>query len=74
MGNVDKEEVIEIAQDYADEECLGEFGGVLDAYKEEKGWIVEFRTHTYSDSYDHRVTVTTTVGNIISHERGPRLN
>jgi len=74
MGDVDKENAIEIAQDYADEECVGQIGDILDAYKENGNWLVEFRTHTYSDSYDHQVTITATVGNVISHKRGNRLD
>jgi len=74
MGDIDKEDAIEIAQDYADDECVGQFGDILNASKEDSTWNVEFRTHTYGDSYDHRVTITATVGNVISHERGNRLN
>lgn len=74
MGGVDKETAIEIATDYADEECVGQLGDILETHKEDDDWIVEFRTHTYADSYDHRVRITATVGNVISHERGNRLD
>lgn len=71
---VDEREAIEIAEDYADEECVGELGETLDVTKEDGSWIVEVRTHTFSDSYDHRVKITATVGNIISHERDDRFD
>lgn len=73
-GEVDKNTAIEIATDYADEECVGQPGDILDVHKEDGNWIVEFRTHTYADSYDHRVRITTSVGNVISHERKDRLD
>lgn len=60
---------IEVATEYADENCVGELGDILDARREENEWIVEFRTHTYSDAYDHRVRLTAAVGNVVSHER-----
>mgnify|MGYP005852717017 CR=1 FL=1 len=69
MRETGKDTAIEIASDYADEECVGQLGEILDAYQEDSTWIVEFRTHTYADSYDHRVKITSTVGNIVSHER-----
>lgn len=74
MGGIGKETAIEIATDYADEECVGQLGEILEAHKADGNWVVEFRTHTYADSYDHRVKITTTVGNVISHERGNRLD
>ncbi|MFB6301467.1 MAG: hypothetical protein ABEH78_01195 [Haloferacaceae archaeon] len=73
-GQVDRERAIEIARDYADGECVGELGEVLDAAKENDLWIVEFRTHTFSDSYDHRLKITVSVGNVVSHERKDRLD
>lgn len=73
VEDVDKDRAIEIARAYADEECVGELGEVLDAHKEAGDWVVDFRTHTFSDAYDHRVTITAAVGNVISHERKDRF-
>lgn len=69
----DKDRVIEIAKAYAEEECVGEHGEVLDAHKEAGNWIVDFRTHIFPDAYDHRVKITAVVGNVISNERTDRL-
>lgn len=67
----DSDTAIEIAKDYADVECLGELGEVRDARRESKNWIVEFRTHTFSDTYEHRVQLSP-VGNVFSHDRTDR--
>lgn len=73
MGDVqDADEAKAIALDYADEECVGEPGDVLDVTREDSDWIVEFRTHTFSDAYEHRVRISR-VGNLFSHERATRL-
>jgi UDP-N-acetylglucosamine transferase subunit ALG13 len=74
MGDVDKETATKIATEYADEECIGEFGKILDTFRENNAWIVEFRTHTFDDSYDHQVKISASVGNILSHDRKDRLN
>lgn len=75
MGDeVDRDTAIEIAKNYADNECVGELGEVLNTEKEDSLWIVDFRTYTFSDSYDHRVKITVSVGNLISHERKDRLD
>lgn len=74
MGEVDEETAIEIAETYADEGCVGELGEILAVTSSDANWIVEFRTHTYDDFYDHRVVITKTVGNIISHDRSDRFD
>lgn len=71
---VDEHTAKEIAKEYADEECVGEFGEVLDTRKKEGIWIVDCRTYTFSDSYDHRVRIAVATGNVISHERKDRLD
>lgn len=65
---VDADGAARIAREYANEECVGEFGEVLDVHDADGVWVVEFRTHTFSDAYDHRVRVNG-VGNVFSHER-----
>lgn len=65
----DAETAIDVATEYADAECVGELGEVIDARREENVWVVEFRTHTFSDAYEHRVRITASVGNVISHDR-----
>lgn len=73
MGEVENtDSAIQIAKEYAAEECVGQFGEILDASEENNGWAVEFRTHTYSDTYDHRLRLNR-VGNVFSHERGDRI-
>lgn len=68
----DAETAVEIAEEYADEECIGELGDVIDTISENNVWIIMFRTHTFSDAYVHRVRITKSVGNIISHDRKDR--
>ena len=63
---------IEIAREYADVECVGELGEVLDARQENKSWIVEFRTHTFSDAYEHHVQLSP-IGNVFSHDRTSQI-
>lgn len=60
-----------LARDYADENCVGELGEILDVRYEESVWRVEFRTHTFADEYDHRVRIAP-VGNVFGHERTKR--
>ncbi|WP_336000356.1 hypothetical protein [Halorientalis halophila] len=62
------ETATELAEAYADEHCVGELGDVLDVERAEGVWVVEFRTHTYADAYDHRVRITTE-GDVFGHER-----
>lgn len=69
----DEETAIEIAEEYAGEECVGEFGEVTAIEEQDTDWIVEFETHTYSDAYTHRVTITKAVGNVVSHDRSSRF-
>jgi hypothetical protein len=66
----DTDTAVEIARDYSDDECVGEFGEVLEARRENNDWIVEFRTHTFSDTYKHRVQLSP-IGNVFSHDRIP---
>jgi hypothetical protein len=66
----DTDTAVEIARDYADDECVGEFGEVLEASRENHDWIVEFRTHTFSDTYKQRVQLSP-IGNVFSHDRIP---
>ena len=68
----DPDTAIEIARDYAADDCVGELGEVLDVRQENKRWIVEFRTHTFADAYEHRVQLSP-IGNVVSHERTSRL-
>lgn len=73
-GDIENEETAEdVAREYADEDCVGELGEVLDVQRDDTDWIVEFRTHTFSDSYDHRVRISQ-VGNVYAHERADRLD
>lgn len=65
----DGEQASALAREYADDDCVGELGEVLDVRREDGVWIVEFRTHTFADQFDHRVRITAAVGNVISHER-----
>jgi hypothetical protein len=66
----DPDRAIEIAKDYAADDCLGELGEVVDASKENSGWIVEFRTHTFADTYEHRVLLSR-IGNVFSYDCSP---
>ena len=43
---VDKNEAIELAKAYADEECVGQLGEVVDAHEAGSNWVIDFRTHT----------------------------
>ncbi|UOO96771.1 hypothetical protein MUK72_14580 (plasmid) [Halococcus dombrowskii] len=72
MGDeiTDTDTAVEIAKDYADDECVGELGEILDARRENNDWIIEFRTHTFSDTYKHRVQMSP-IGNVFSHDRTP---
>jgi hypothetical protein len=63
---------IERARDYAADNCVGELGEVLDARQENNRWIVEFRTHTFADAYEHRVQLSR-IGNVVSHDRPSRF-
>lgn len=74
MGEVrDRETAVELAKDYADEECVGQFGETVDVRREDSSWVVEFKTHTYSDEYVHRLKITST-GNVYAHERSNRFD
>lgn len=64
----DKDSAVEVARDYADEECVGQFGDATDVSRDDGVWVVEFETHTYSGAYRHRVKINR-VGNVFSHER-----
>jgi hypothetical protein len=66
----DADRAIEVVRDYADDECVGELGEVLDGTQENNSWIVEFRTHMFSDTYKHRVQLSS-IGNVFSHDRTP---
>ncbi|ELY35519.1 hypothetical protein C496_23121 [Natronorubrum tibetense GA33] len=68
-----EDSAIEVAKGYANEECIGELGEIIDARREVNEWIVEFRTHTLSEAYDHCVRLTASVGNVVSHERSTNL-
>lgn len=58
-----------IAEEYADEECVGTMGEVIDVIRGDAAWIVEFRTHTFSEEYVHRIEITEAVGNVVAHDR-----
>lgn len=70
----DRETAVEIAKAYADEECTGEFGEVTDVDNRESDWQIEFKTHTFSDTYTHRIKVTKSVGNVVAHDRSSRFD
>lgn len=73
-GEIENTETAEeVAREYADEDCVGELGEILDVRRDDTDWVVEFRTHTFSDSYEHRVLISP-VGNLYSHERVDRLD
>lgn len=65
----DEQTAKEIATEYAKNECIGTLGEVIEIESQNSDWIVEFRTHTFSDEYDHRVRITKSVGNVIAHDR-----
>lgn len=65
----DTETAIKIAEEYADNECVGEFGEIGETREKNNQWIVEFRTHTFFDAYMYRIRITKSVGNVISHDR-----
>lgn len=58
-----------IAETYAGEECVGTLGEVIEVTRKESIWIVEFRTHTLSAEFVHRIEITAPVGNVITHDR-----
>ncbi|QIO23791.1 hypothetical protein [Haloarcula sp. JP-L23] len=62
-----------LALGYADEECVGEPGDVSSVERDDGRWVVEFETHTFSDTYEHRVRITTE-GNVFGHERSSRFD
>lgn len=64
----ERDEAVAIAEEYADRECVGQLGEITDVEERDESWTVEFRTHTFSETYAHSVTVTKSVGNVISHE------
>ncbi|WP_123538232.1 hypothetical protein [Halosimplex salinum] len=68
----DRETAVELAKEYADEECVGQWGDVTDVRQTDGSWVVEFRTHTYSDEYEHRIEMNH-VGNVFTHDRSGRL-
>lgn len=65
----DSDTAIDIARQYADDECVGEPGDIVDVTEQDNEWAVEIETHGYSDTYTHRIRLTKTVGNVIAHER-----
>lgn len=62
-----------VAKEYAAEECVGQFGEILDASAEESGWTVEFTTHTYADTYEHSIRFND-IGNVFSHDRSDQAD
>lgn len=64
----------EIAEEYADKECVGQFGEITKTEERDTEWVIEFQTHTLSDAYTHRVQITKSVGNVISHDRSSRFD
>ncbi|MBX0323988.1 hypothetical protein EGH21_13195 [Halomicroarcula sp. F13] len=73
-GTVDDADTAEaLARTYADEECVGELGAEVSVERTDGGWVVEFRTHTFSDTYEHRIRITTE-GNVFGHERSSRFD
>jgi hypothetical protein len=70
----DEQTAREIAEAYADAECVGEFGAVTDVESRNGEWEVVFETHTFSETYTHRLRITERVGNVIAHERSSRFD
>lgn len=70
----DSETAVEIAEEYADTECVGEFGEIITTEEEDTEWVVEFQTHTFSDVYTHTIRITKSVGNVVSHDRTSRFD
>lgn len=68
----ERDAAADLVTEYADEKCVGELGEIQSVEQEESCWIVEFRTHTFSDEYDHRIRVSP-VGSVYSHERLDRF-
>jgi hypothetical protein len=64
----------EIAEEYADAECVGQLGAVTDVGKRNGEWEVVFETHTTSETYTHRVRITERVGAVVDHERSSRFD
>lgn len=71
MGNKVQNQAaaIEITEEYANTECIGEFGEIVTTKEKDTEWIVEFQTHTFSDVYTHSIRITKSVGNVVSHDR-----
>lgn len=65
----DAETATEIAREYAHAECVGQLGDVTAVAERDAVWVVEFRTHTFSDADTHRLQITKSVGNVVGHER-----
>ncbi|MBB6091065.1 hypothetical protein HNR49_002456 [Halobacterium salinarum] len=57
----DQEVAIELAKEYADSECVGQFGDVTDVDETETEWRIEFQTHTLSDTHPSLVSPHTSV-------------
>jgi hypothetical protein len=62
------ETATEVAKAYADDECLGEVDEIVHTTQSGSGWVVEFVTQTFTDTYKHRVRINPP-GNVFSHER-----
>lgn len=68
-GNVETHEAaIETTRSYAEEECVGTVGEVIDVEHENPNWVVTFQTHTFAEELEHRVRINR-AGNVFSHER-----
>lgn len=70
----DKDTAIDIAEDFANDESIGQFGEVTDVEETETEWQVEFQTSTFSETYTHRIRITKSVGNVIAHDRSSRFD
>lgn len=74
VGDVrDEDAATEVATAYADEECVGTVGDVTAVRQTDSAWVVEFETHTYAETYEHRVKINS-AGNVFAHERDDRLD
>lgn len=69
----DQEAAIALVKEYAASECVGRFGDVTDVEEREAEWFIKFHTSTSSDTHTHRVRITKSVGNVISHDRSSRF-
>ncbi|SEO90303.1 hypothetical protein SAMN04487948_10748 [Halogranum amylolyticum] len=69
-----RDAAIEITEAFADSECVGRFGEITEVAERDTVRLVEFQTHTLSETYTHRIRITTSVGNVVTHDRSSRFD